>query len=56
MHMTVKNTLYLFILSPIIPYPYLFWMGEGGGSWEQILPQVFPHHSEMPQAIKLKTL
>ena len=28
MHMTVKNTLYLFILIPIMRYPYLFWVGE----------------------------
>ena len=52
MHMTDKNTLYLFILSPIIPYPYLFWVGEGGAN----TPICFPHHPEIPQAIKLKTL
>ena len=54
MHMMVKNTLYLFILSPIIPYTYLFWIGKGGGGG-QIFPHVFPHHTEMRQAIKLKT-
>ena len=29
MHMVIKNTLYPSILSPIIPYPYLFCVGEG---------------------------
>ena len=53
MHMTVKNTLYLFILSPIIPYRYLFWVGKGRGGNN---PACFPHHPETPQAIKLKTL
>ena len=41
-------TLYLFILSPIIPYPYLFWVGEGE---EANTLACFPHHLEMPQAI-----
>ena len=53
MHMTVKNTLYLFILSPIIPYP-LSILDVGG--WEQIPLHVSPHHPETPQAIKLKAL
>ena len=53
MHMAVKNTPYLFILSPIIPYPYLFWVGEGE---EANTPHVIPHHPETPQAIKLKIL
>ena len=51
MHMVVKNTQYIFILSPIIPYPYLFWVGEGE---EANTPHVFHHHPETPQAIKLK--
>ena len=29
MHMVIKNTLYPSILSPTIPYPYLFCVGEG---------------------------
>ena len=51
MYMADKNTpytLYLFILSPIIPYPYLFWVGEGK---KQIPLHVFPYHFETPQAI-----
>ena len=53
MHMTVKNTPYLFITSPIIPYPYLFWVGEGG---EANTPHVLPDEPETPQTIKLRTL
>ena len=53
MHMMVKNTLYLFILSPIIPYPYLFWVeGLGGAN----TPACFPHHPETPQAKNSMTL
>ena len=51
MHMAHKNTpyiLYLFILSPIIPYPYLLWLGEGE---ETNTLTFFPHHLETPQAI-----
>ena len=51
MHMADKNTpytLYLFILSPIITYPYLFWVGRGK---KQIPRHVFSHHLETPQAI-----
>ena len=30
---------------------YLFWVGEGE---ETNMPHIFPHHPEMPQAIKVK--
>ena len=51
MHMADKNTpyiLYLFTLSPIIPYPCLLWVGEGE---ETNTLTFFPLHLEMPQAI-----
>ena len=53
MHMVIKNTLYPSILSPTIPYPYLFCVGEGE---EASTSACFPRHPEMPQAIKLKSL
>ena len=51
--MVVKNTPYLFILSPVIPYPYLFLVWEGE---EVNTPACFPYHPETPHAIKMKTL
>ena len=54
MHMVIKNTLYPSILSPTIPYPYLFCVGEGEeASTSACFPPPYP---EMPQAIKLKSL
>ena len=38
-HMVVKNTPYPFILSPTVPYHYLFWVGEGE---EASTPACFP--------------
>ena len=45
--MADKNTP-LFILSPIIPYRYLFWVEEGE---EANTLACFPHHLETLQAI-----